>query len=347
MKRFYLPALATMLAAFGLVAPATAQNISLVGCEAPVYCDGANGYLDCDGGNGHMGCDTCDGIAGACDCCCDGGGWLNGSLYGEAELLFFKYARADGVRVGRDPGEGVLGEYLTAPRFTLGWIADGGLGFRLRYFEFDQAQNSYFSEQIGQGVEQIGVDAYTIDFEVFEKICLNKNWTLELSGGLRYADFEEVMIDSFEAGPVLPGTEFRANAFDGWGGVLGIQANRRIGRYSSFYGRFRGSILADDKTVANSLFVGELATEVSEQIDSVVGITELAIGYEYARLTSSGRLLFARAGFEWQNWYNFSSSDLGPVDLPGPFGGSLGESQNTGASDVGFYGATLSIGVEL
>ncbi len=339
MKRFYLPALATLLAAFCFVAPASAQNFSLVGCDTSACCDG-NG--DCDGiGNliGCDGCDGCDSACGACDSCCGGG--IGGSLYTEAELMFMKYDRADGVRVGKDAGEDVFGNYKTAPRLTVGWISDGGLGARIRYFEFDQGLASR-----NGGIEGLGVDTFTIDFELFEKVCLNKNWTLELSGGVRYNEFEELMTDSLAPfGPNFIVGEQRVNRFNGWGGVLGVQANRKIGRYGSVYGRMRGSIMADDKFVGNSISLGGPPMGIGENlVDSTLGMTEIAIGYEYNRVLGNGSLLFARAGFEWQNWYNYSSSFAGPIDTPGP---SLGESIFTGPADVGFHGFTISVGIEL
>ena len=342
MKRSYWPLLATLLATLFFAAPASAQDISLVSCESGACCDSGV----CDGGLGC--CDSCDGVGcdscSSCDSCGGGGGFLSGgSIFAEAEVLFFKYDRADGTAVGRDHLERVMGDHETAYRLSLGFITDDGLGYRMRYFKFDQANASG-----NGGIESLGTDAWTLDFEVFERFCLNENWTVELAGGVRYSEFDEEMIDSFA--PFGPRgnqrfAEYRANSFDGWGGILGLQANRRVGSSGSVYGRIRGAIMTNDKTVTNSLFIPGTVDYYDHEnlVATTQGMMELSVGYEFNRCLSNGSVFFGRIGYEWQTWYNYSSSFAGPVDTPVL---SLGESIFTGPADVGFHGATVSIGIE-
>jgi hypothetical protein len=71
-------------------------------------------------------------------------------------------------------------------------------------------------------------------------------------------------------------------------------------------------------------------------------MVELAVGGEVNYQLGNGAVLFARSGLEWQNWWNFSSN-FTPVN--GIVPGVLGEGIFTGASDVGFGGFTLSMGL--
>ena len=347
MKRSNWPLLATLLATALFAAPASAQDISLVSCEGGAVCDGAapcNGGVACDGliggksvvGSSGLlsGCDSCDscGGYGGCDSCC-GNGCSRAGLYAEAEILFFKYDRADGNRVGSDFDERVMTDHEVAPRFTIGYVTDSGLGYRMRYFQFDQANTTGFNDN-----ETLGIDTWTVDFELFERIQLNRNWTIELSGGVRYNEFDEEMID-FDGGVL----ERRINAFDGWGGIIGLQANRRIGQYWGVYGRVRGAIMVEDVFRRNTAsFLGQPITIDEDLIASTQGMMELAIGWEYNRPLNNGALLFARLGYEFQTWYNYSSAfDGSGIPL-------LAEPESlwAGPSDVGFHGWALSLGIE-
>ena len=270
-------------------------------------------------------CDECDlGF----DDCCGGGG-----LVFQAEALFFKYFRADGVRAGafstNPPAttDDISFDYVATPRITLGWVTDSGLGARIRYWEFAQAGTAVFP---ATGVS-MGADPYTFDMELFEMIQLNDVWAVELSGGIRYNEFSENMLDP------IP-TAARLNTFHGFGGILGMEAIRSLGRFGGVYFRARGSILHDDRTVTN---IGTGLTENALINDSTVGTTELALGWEYARFLQSGALFRFRTGYEWQNWYNYSSAFTPVTTAPGNAPASF-----AGTSDVGFSGFTLSLGLE-
>jgi hypothetical protein len=264
-------------------------------------------------------CNVCGGCGdcGCCDsgCCDDGllGGW---GLFGEAELLFLRYHRADGVRIGSDAGESGEFDFEPAYRLSAGVAGPGGLGFRTRYFEYDHA------EAIGDGV--LGVDTYTIDFEVFEAFALNPNWAMEISGGVRYCNFNEQMTD-----PDFGVVEFREVGFNGAGLVTGLEARRAVGGLGLLYARTRAAVVQDDKTVVNT------ATLPTRLIDTTGGMLELAVGGEVNYALAGGAVLFARSGLEWQNWWNFSNE----------FDTLNTEEVFDGATDVGFGGFTFSLGM--
>src|SRR5688572_26808240 len=150
-----------------------------------------------------------DGLEGICDSTCGDGGF-----YGLAEVLFLKYHRADGVRAGSfnnlPPAttDDITFDYNATPRLTLGYVTDSGIGARVRYWEYDQAGTPVFP---ATGVT-MGVDTYNIDFEAFERLQVSDCWAFELSGGLRYNQFDETMTDPIPVG-------VRSNSFEGLGGI--------------------------------------------------------------------------------------------------------------------------------
>lgn len=260
-------------------------------------------------------CDSCCGYDACCDTCCDGGiGW---GLFGEAELLFLRYHRADGVRVGVDPTD-VGGEFDFAPayRLSFGTIAPGGLGFRARYFEYDHA------EAIGDGV--LGVDAYTLDAELFEAFALNNNWAMEASAGFRYLDFQEDLLDT--------GDFDHLTGMDGIGLVSGMEVRRAVGGIGLLYARTRASVVQGDKTIFNG--------GVAHLLPDVTAATlELAAGGEMNYQLANGSVAFLRSGVELQNWYNVSNA------FAANDGASLGDDFWGAASDAGFGGFTLGAGL--
>jgi hypothetical protein len=265
------------------------------------------------------GIDDCGKDACTKGACCD----TAGGLIVEAEALWFKYARADGTSVGDSlPGaEHVSFDYNLTPRLTVGWVSNSGLGVRARYFEYDQ------SEAADEGAPSaLSIDTYTLDLEIFERICLNSCWDVELSGGVRYTDFEEIMQDAIDT---------RVNAIHGIGGIAALQANRSIGCMGSLYGRIRGALMADDKLTINDDPTN--ADNIRPQLNAIQGMTELALGYELRRETSLGTLTL-RTGYEWQIWHNFSSEFVS-VQSPD-------DDVFAGPSDVGFHGFTLMAGLE-
>jgi hypothetical protein len=344
MKRISFHWLAAAVAVVVLgTSPAWARDVLFTGylgeeeAEAAVveadddcYCGCVTCDDCCDVGCCDVGC--CDGCGCGCGCGCGGGlcGGCCGAIVFDAELLFFKYQRAGGTRVGDAAGERVFGDHEVAPRLTAGYIFGNGLGFRARYFEWDHLQSTLNANPI----EYLDVDTYNIDLEVFEKFQVNRNWMVEISAGVRYNEFRETLRDQ---------DEFRIHDFDGWGGIVGLEATRSLGRWGGLYARARGALMEGDKFVQNE-DGGNQILETDFIDDSTQGMTELAIGYEISRYFGRSLVTF-RGGYEWQNWFNYSSAFVGPVN-PHAAAGDSPEEVFVGPADVGFNGWTLMLGIE-
>lgn len=316
-----------------LTATTSAQNFQIASGGL------AGGLGGCATGCDSNGCDT-----GGCDACggnpcgCDQSAWIF-----DSEIVFFRYHRADGVNTSnfgiyedyyRDGDEAEFG-FDVSPRLTLGYVSPDGLGVRVRWWEYihsaDTAYDPYQGDVAGQSYTPSGisVDTYTIDIEFYEELSVGCYSTLEISGGIRYAEFAEQITDNW----YYQDSVITTNQFSGFGGLIGAELNRSLAIGGSVYARARLAILMDDKKV--SLHIDEEGDNEFLQktlLDSTQGMTEIGFGYEYSRCLCGGSILTARVGAEWQNWFNFSST--------------LIEGTYVGASDVGFGGFLVGVGLE-
>lgn len=259
------------------------------------------------------------------DNCCDpcGGGAGGIGFFGEAEVLFLRYHRADGVRVGSDvPGDNAEFDFDPAMRYTAGIIGPGGMGARIRYFDFDHTAGS-----VDGG--QIGVDLWNIDIEAFEAFALNDVWALEVSGGIRFTNFREAMIDNPAAPELDLVAETRQIGVDAVGGIVGLEARRATG-LGVLYARSRFAIIQGDKQLFNTG-----SGQAVELLDVTTSVLELAIGSELNYQLGNGAVLFGRSGLEWQQYHALSSA----------FDRVTDENWWDGDSDVGFGGFTFAAGV--
>jgi hypothetical protein len=256
--------------------------------------------------------------------CCDKGCGFGHDgccgIYAEAEALFLRYHRADGIRFGASADDQAEDfDFEITPRLTIGYECDG-LGVRVRWWTFDYDVNG-----VTEPDSSLSVDTDVTDVEVFGVIDLGCNWTLEVSGGIRFVNFDETMFDFDDA--------IRQNSFDGWGGVIGAELRRSIGESCGVFARVRGAILMDDKDITLVDFDQEFI-DSRTLVDSTLPMLELTLGVEY-RCCLGNCEVFARATAEWQHWYNFSTH----------FEDALNNDDLGGPSDVGFGGFGLSIGV--
>ncbi len=259
----------------------------------------------------------------------------------EAEALFFKYLRADGNRVGIDPDGGtddVEFSHYATPRLTLGWVSAGGLGIRARYFKYDQSDQSLATGGAAATADLLRVDTYTIDLEFFERMRLNRNWDIELSGGVRYNEFLEQQFDA--SNTIINNASLRIQDFDGWGIIGGFQANRAV-IAGSVYGRVRGALLTGDTVWQNE--TAATAFETGTSRDTIKAVTEFAIGYEINRDTQFG-IFTMRAGYEYQLWANYSGASAHGLQTATH---TIQEENFYGPADVGFHGFTFMLGLEL
>jgi len=239
-----------------------------------------------------------------------------GGCIAEIEATIFKYHRIGGMQTGVAAGDEVDNAFDAGPRITLGYVGPGGSGVRARWWEFTSSHNG-----VADPAAFIDVDTYTFDVEAFHTAKLGECWSLEVSGGLRYNGFRETLFTNADD-PVV-------NSFYGFGGLFGIESRRALGNWGALYGRARLAVLMDDKSLTDE------ADGLVIYKDAVLGMIELAFGYEFSRTTKRGGVVFGRVGAEWQNWYNYSSNPEVSTDF----------SDQEGSSDVGFAGITLSIGL--
>ncbi len=136
----------------------------------------------------------------------------------------------------------------------------------MRYWEFDHKSND------DGDADRLDVDTYNWDFEIFDTFCLNRNWDLEVAGGIRYNEFREEMFD--------PGDNaVRINASPAYGGLASAELRRLVGTSGAVFARVRGAILMDDKDVINAQ--GGTFFQQVRLLDVTVGMTEMAFGYDY------------------------------------------------------------------
>lgn len=314
-RKFVLAMCALIMFAYGVTVRANDIHGGDIGCGS---CDTGCSTCDAgcssygDAGMGHAIADAGMGFEGGC---CNQSAWIF-----DLEATLFRYHRADGVRVGDDrPGDDAEFDFEIAPRVTVGYVSSNGLGARLRWWDYHH--NAVANEG---APSRIDVDTFTIDFELFRQIELSCDAAVEFSAGLRYNDFQEKMFD------LVADNEFRLNQFAGYGGVVGLQVYHSIGIGGRVYARARGAILMSDKSQSNT------GSGIQELLDVTVGMTEIGLGYEY-QTCWGGAVITLRSGVEWQNWYNYSSNFTTGTADPEQF--------FTGASDVGFGGFVVGLGV--
>ena len=158
-----------------------------------------------------------------CEACGDG------AVTFDCELTFLRYHQSGGVLASNSqPAE--FG-FDPAPRFVAGYEGCNGLGIRGRYWFFDH------SALTDDGVEY-AIDTYNLDLEGYKRIALGCQTSIEVSGGIRYNEFDQS--DSLGL----------SNGFKGIGGTVGLQGNHRFGNGLGLYARVRWSIVQGDDELA-------------------------------------------------------------------------------------------------
>lgn len=236
--------------------------------------------------------------------------------FASAELLVLSYTRSEGIVAGVDDDEFGDSEFNAGFRTTVGYQVADCVGIHLRYFDFNFTDNN-----VGTGNNSLGVDTSVIDLELFETFHLNQCWTAELSGGLRYHDFVEQMVD-------VSGTpEVRRIVVNGLGGVAGIELKRSIPS-GALYIRGRGAMIYGDRNVRNDEF-----PDFFDQRGINTLMLELALGYEKQFQLGRGWSGAARIGYEAHHWGSYSLGFIDPVDAE----------YFSNSTDVGLHGLAMSL----
>lgn len=155
-------------------------------------------------------------------------------------------------------------------RFWAGWQRDDGLGFRIRYFDYFQRTNA--TNDV--------LDIYYVDFEVYDRVQLGCYWDLYIGGGFRVLGYQDTNSN---------------NALDGVGPEVSAELYRHIGQSAALYAIGRQSlIVGSDRLQGNQ--------------DTTGSVTELQLGLQVHRDWNNA-LVFARAGWETQGYYDIHQGD--------------------------------------
>ena len=214
---------------------------------------GGCGCTDAVGNGCGNGCGDC------CDDCCGCPGFVGG-----AEILWLKAFNSNTLFGEFNYDEGF--------RWWLGYQGAGGLGVRVRAFDYSQ-------------ISATGdvVDIQTADFEVYDSVQLGCNWDVVIGGGLRYTDTRVVFVPGFES------------QIFGTGPVVTAELYRHVSDRAALFAIVHESIVAGD---ANPVGL----------TDDTMFISEIQLGAQVHREYNGG-LLFARLG--WEAQYYADVVDIG------------------------------------
>lgn len=207
--------------------------------------------------NGSCNGESCNGEG--CDNCCSG----SRGVTWDVELLFLRLY---------DDTSFVLDNYQAAYRISAGWQGCEDLGFRIRYFDFE-------NEELAADTR---FDTFSLDLEATSKFCVC-NWRGVFSFGARYAELFVLDDDSIDQ-----------DVFFSIGPVVGIELRRDIRCDTNLF------ILARE-----SLQFGKDFNDGGRPDGDPTGwaITELQIGAEWRRERCCGGTFFARAAWEGQYFH--------------------------------------------
>ena len=254
-------------------------------------------------------CDSC------CDPCCRPGGIIAG-----AELTFLKVHHSLGTRGAE--GTDLDGDYDPAMRVWAGYQGSDGLGWRVRYWEYNHS-TADVSVVSALRTDSMNYDTYVIDLELVDSMSLGCYWDASIFSGFRYVEFDEERVSRTNA----TGAIFASHSFDtaAWGLTMGGELRRCIGANLAGFINSRGSVLFGDESEYTGVAINTL---VDEELNNLYFIWEAQAGVQWTQELEMGGYLFARAAAEVQYWDNFS-----------------GEPFFDGGESVGFGGLSISAGI--
>jgi hypothetical protein len=271
------------------------------------------------------GCDTCGSSCGGSTCCgsacCDRCCRTHGLIVG-ADISFLKPHHSNGngmsglLAIGGAPGVGGVETDLEAAfRGWLGWQSAGGIGARVRYWDFDHGYGEQFLAgpvilfpPFGPQISSVrhDWDVSAIDAEVFRSLYFDCGADVTFSAGLRYVDYSE-SVGAFNGDVLQIG---RSKGMTGLGMVTGLEVRQRLGYNLGMFSHLRGSVVMGDET--NQAF--EFGFVLQEnQIDDVKFIYEAQAGLEYIIPVYCGGYWFVRGGAEVQYWDGFGVDNVGLI----------------------------------
>lgn len=263
---------------------------------------------------------------GGCDdggTCCDDDDWCDdchgSGLTFTTELLLLRLHDTNQSA----PSDTLFDSFDAAPRITVGWQSAGGVGLRLRWFDYDTSTSFGIANPL-PSLYYASWNLIATDFEATAAFQWGSRWSGVVSGGVRYAECVQRADEVFDDGS---SNSAIAGYDDSFGPVVGLELQRIVtdrvslfatARQSMQFGDTRNDFLARD---AAGALLFETNTPRENQTFS---ISEVQLGAQWQRPIGADALLFVRGAFEGQYWFS---------------------SVGNGSSDLGLVGGQLAIGV--
>ena len=238
-----------------------------------------------------------------------------------------------------------------SPRLWLEWGPAESLGWRVQWWQLDQAANAVLAEAPADGLgvvepvefpdidisvslpgETLRADSqvklYAIDLEGTRRVDFDC-WSLMAAGGLRYASIEqEYLAISTNANGVRSGAIRQSRSLDGIGPTFLLEVRRPVTPRMSVFSNARASLLFGEQET--TLVAGEdldlassFTTTRSAQNDDLLPILEGQLGIDWHRPITRCHDFFFSAAVEGQWWSGVGTASNGDADL-GLFGFAIG-----------------------
>ena len=265
-----------------------------------------------------------------------------------------------------------------APQLWLGFINDGGLGGRVRWWYFRQGTDQSVSVPAAapgtlvflSSAAPLGFPAFTdndgspatlaatskLQLQVWDIEAIQSLqsgcWDLLFVGGLRWAHISQhynayVVGDSGGVTGPISANVLSGHSFHGIGPVLALEARRALGDSGlALYSSARGALLfGSAKQTATDIFIsgaGTFIDDAADHRDRVLPVGELEVGVEFGRSVGSSRV-FGQVALVGQEWWGAGSASrsvqVNTLGVPTPGQGAIVD------SDVGFLGLAFRLGV--
>ncbi|MGC3967424.1 MAG: Lpg1974 family pore-forming outer membrane protein [Pirellulales bacterium] len=205
-------------------------------------------------------------------------------------------------------------EFDAVPRLVLGYMTCEGLGFRVRLWNYNNAESVALTPA-APGAPTAA--AHSLEMTVFDveavKAIANPVWAAALSGGYRVSYYKEQASLTGGGSPSVKST-FVGNGFTG-----AVDLHRRITEHFSLMTAPRASLLMGDGDVV----AGAVPQSPLNSGFDVRYVLEAQLGVSYERPIGNG-VGFVRGGYEVQYWDDFvaavgAQSDLSWTLFHGPF----------------------------